>query len=73
VNGKLLAQLAVLFQRESDKITDSYAWPPRPPLSEEERKEAERLRVTASRVFLRAAAKGWGSCGTDELFGGSPR
>jgi hypothetical protein len=69
VTGKMLAQLGVLFQRESDKIYDAYAWPPRAPLTLEERREAERLRVTASRLFLRSAELGWGSAGTDEVFG----
>ena len=68
MDGKLLAQLGVLFQRESDAIRRDYAWPPHS-MTPEERAESERLRVTASRFFQQAAALGWGSAGYDEIFG----
>jgi hypothetical protein len=70
MDGRLLAQLACVAQRDSDAIYDSYAWPPRAPLTPEERAEAERLRVVASRLFYRAAEEGWGTAGMDEIFGG---
>jgi hypothetical protein len=69
VDGKLIAQLACVAQNDANQIYDSYAWPPRPPLSDEERLEARRLEMVARRLWYRAAAKGWGSVGTDEIFG----
>jgi hypothetical protein len=73
VDGKLLAQLACVAQRDADAIYDSYRWPPRPPLSDEERFEARRLQALSVQLGYRAAAEGRGSVGTDELFGdGAP-
>jgi hypothetical protein len=67
VNGKLLAQLGVLFQRESDAIRRDYAWPPHV-MTTEEREESERLRITASRFFYGASRLGWGTAGYSEIF-----
>jgi hypothetical protein len=71
MNGKLLAQLACVAQKDCDALRDDYAWPPRPPMTDEERRESERLRIVASRLFYRAAEKGWGTAGLDEIFGES--
>ena len=67
MDGKLLAQLACVAQKDCDALRNDYAWPPRPPMTNEEREESERLRVLASRLFLRAASKGWGTAGYDEI------
>ena len=55
MRAELLYELARLFQHEEDAIVQPYAWPPRAPLTPEERREADRLRVTASRIAYRAA------------------
>ena len=55
VTPTLLYELADLFRREEAAIVQPYAWPPRAPLTPEERREADRLRVTASRIAYRAA------------------
>lgn len=54
MRSELLYELAILFQHEQDAITQPYAWPPRPPLTEEERREADRLYVTGRRIGYRA-------------------
>lgn len=46
---ELWEELASVAQRDAEAIWDSYAWPPRPPLSPEERLEADRL-MTISRA-----------------------
>ena len=71
MNGRILMQLAVVAQRDADAIYDSYAWPPRAPLTEAEIFEARRLEALSRRLSYRATCKGWGSTGFDELFGGA--
>lgn len=39
----LWEELACVAQWDADAIFDSYAWPPRPPLTDDERAEADRL------------------------------
>ncbi len=43
MTSKLLHELAFLFRLEADTIVDQYAWPPRPPLSDDELREVRRL------------------------------
>ena len=53
-----------------DKIRDSYAWPPRPPLTPEERGEAERLSVLSARLADHARCAGFtGPGGLADVFG----
>lgn len=54
MNSELLWELSALFSSEADAIVQPYAWPPRSPLSDDERTEVERLRVTAARIRYRA-------------------
>lgn len=39
---------------DSDAIWDSYAWPPRPPLTPEEVREANRLTTVSRACFYRS-------------------
>jgi hypothetical protein len=55
VTFALLYELANLFMAEADAITQPYAWPPRPDLTPEERREVDRLIVTSRRIAYRAA------------------
>jgi hypothetical protein len=43
--ARFLAQASWVARRDSDAISDAYAWPPRAPLTDEERRECERLSV----------------------------
>lgn len=52
----LLDELARLFRTEADGICDSYGWPPRGPLSDDERNEVQRLDATAARIHYRAVS-----------------
>lgn len=52
----LLLECVRLFDLEVEAIERPHAWPPRGPMSAEERREADRLRVTGSRLFRRAMA-----------------
>jgi hypothetical protein len=72
MNGKLLAQLAWVAQRDADaQLPDPYKWPERdPPPTEEQRREYDRLRILCSRLFYHARCAGWvGNDGTDAVFG----
>lgn len=51
---ELLDELAYLFRNEADAIVQPYTWPPRSPLTADERREVERLRVSASAIRYRA-------------------
>ena len=53
---ELLNELANLFRVEADGLADSYAWPPRAPLSAEELAEVQRLDTTAARIRYRAVS-----------------
>ena len=52
----LLEEVACVAQRDADAIRDSYRWPPRPPLTNEERREVDRLDALSRRLFYRARA-----------------
>lgn len=65
----LLAQLAHVAYRDAEGIADSYAWPPRPPLTEEERVEIDRLQTIADELSAKARSMGQENQGTDALFG----
>lgn len=54
MRADLLAELSLIFCMEAEAIVQPYAWPPRPPLTDEERREVDRLRVTASSIRYRA-------------------
>lgn len=54
----LMIEVARLFLLEADAIAQPYAWPPRAPLTAEERLERDRLDVTAKRIFYRAESEG---------------
>lgn len=73
MEARLLAQLAWVAVRDADAISDSYAWPPRPPLSEEEVAEIERLHDVADRLFARARAAGLEHDGLAAVFGDPAR
>ena len=78
MTGKLLAQLAWVALRDADALIedpDAFAegtspspWGGRADLTEEERREAFRLKVLADRLFYRARAKGFTDSGTDAVF-----
>jgi predicted TIM-barrel fold metal-dependent hydrolase len=51
--ARLHGQMAALCQAEADEIAQSYAWPPREPLTPEEREEIEHLMQTADRAHDR--------------------
>jgi len=68
LDGLLLAQLAWVADRDADAIADSYAWPPRAPLTPAELEEVERLKGIANELFVKAEALGQ-STGTDAVFG----
>lgn len=53
MTSSLLYELAQVFRDEADAIVQPYAWPPRASLTDDERREVERLRVTASRIRYR--------------------
>lgn len=53
MKAKLLYELANLFRVEADAITQPFAWPPRRTLSDAERREVQRLDVTASAIRYR--------------------
>ncbi len=69
MDGKLLAQLACVAFADAEGIRDPYRWPPRPELSEEERREVDRLTVLGRRLMYRAIEKGQTETGTAALFG----
>ena len=54
MTAAFLDELARLFRAEADGIADSYAWPPRGPLTDEERFEIQRLDATANRIHYRS-------------------
>ena len=54
MTSDLLHELANLVRTEADGITQSYAWPPRGPLSDEERHELRRLDATERAIRYRA-------------------
>lgn len=72
VDGHLLAQLAWVAAKDAEAIADPYAWPPASPTDEEVR-EAARLRLLAARLFRRAEAAGYVESGLDLVFGGEER
>lgn len=53
MKAALLYELADVFRREVDGITQPYAWPPRAPLTTDERREADRLDATARSIAYR--------------------
>lgn len=67
MTGQLLLQLSFVALAEADAIEDTYAWPPRSRLTDEEECEASRLRSLSARLAYRAAEKGW-TCGTHGAF-----
>lgn len=70
MTARLLAQLGWVFEREAEAIRDSYAWPPRAPLTSEERAAAEYFEATAETIFRDASARDPGAgFGTDYCFG----
>ena len=50
---RLLVELAHLFVLEADALEDSYAWPPRAPLTDAERATVEHLRLTSEAIWDR--------------------
>jgi hypothetical protein len=54
VNSELLYELAGVFRNEADAIRQPYAWPPRAPMTEDERREVMRLEATAASIAYRA-------------------
>lgn len=68
----LLAQLAHVAYRDAEAIADSYAWPPRPPLTDDELAEIRRLMAIADELSEHARAAGQTNQGTDALFGRAP-
>ncbi len=51
---ELMRELADVAQRDADAILDSYAWPPRPPLSDDEMREYNRLRSVSRTIWHRS-------------------
>jgi hypothetical protein len=78
MDGKLLAQLAWVALRDADALQedpDAFAegtspqpWGGSVDLTEEERKEVDRLKVLADRLFYRARCQGFTQSGTDAVF-----
>ena len=68
-NGRLLAQVAWIFQYEAEAILGQYEWPPKQ-TTVSQRKEAYRLAAHATQLFALAAAAGQTATGTDYVFGG---
>lgn len=69
MTGLILAQLAVLMDREADAVTRPYAWPPRAPLSPEEQREVARLTVLSRRLSYAAKLEGQFDTSGDALWG----
>lgn len=70
MNGKLLAQVAMIALIDGENVNGPpYAWPPPPPMTDEQRREAERLRVLASRLFTKARELGYVEMSGDDLWG----
>ena len=74
MDARLLAQLAMVFDREAEAhLPDPYAISPEPPASPEAAEEAARLRAIGDAIFRRAKRKGFGKgpggSGTDAAFG----
>jgi len=53
MKASLLRELEWLFRLEADAITQPYAWTPRSPLSDEERREVDRLHATGAAIRYR--------------------
>lgn len=71
MTGKLLAEIAWVSFNDAEAISDSYAWPARPPLTDDELREYERLRCLSSRLAYRARELGCVEQGMNALFGGA--
>lgn len=59
MTSALLFELARLFRDEADAIHQPYAWPPRPAMTEEEKREVMRLDATAARIAYRARLRAY--------------
>lgn len=70
MTGRLLAELAWVAMRDAEAIADDYAWPPRPPMTDDEIKEYQRLRCLSMTLHRKALDAGCVDQGTDALFGG---
>jgi hypothetical protein len=68
--GKILAELAMVASIDAQAIADPYAWPPRRPMDDGERREVERLNVLSARFAYKAREFGCCDMGGDALFGG---
>ena len=70
MNGKLCAQLAMVAWRDAEAVGgDPYSWPPPPPMTDEQRREGERLRVLSAAMMHRARLLGFFGQSFDEVFG----
>jgi hypothetical protein len=70
MTGKLLAQIACIALTDAENVNGPpYAWPCPPPMTDEQRREANRLRVLAYRLFYRAREMGQVDTSGDELWG----
>lgn len=69
MTGRMLAQLSWVAQRDADAIAQDYAWPPRPPMTEDEHKEYQRLHCLAMTLYRKALEMGCTDQGLDTLFG----
>ena len=67
----LLAQVACVALTDSENVGGprDITWPPPPPLSDADRKEAERLRILAARLFYKAREAGQVDMSGDALWG----
>ena len=68
MDGRMLAQLGWVFQREVDAIERVYDYP-QGVLTHAQLKESRRLRRIAGELFARAAAAGQVNNGTDAVAG----
>jgi hypothetical protein len=67
--GKIFAELAMVTSLDAQAIADPYAWPPRPLMHDDERREVERLNVLSARFAYKARELGVCNQGGDALFG----
>lgn len=70
MTGRLLAQLADVAWRDSENVNGPpYAWPAPPPMTDEQRREGERLRALAQQLSYAARRQGFVDLSGDAVWG----